>query len=200
VEPNVFETANAGFAQIMYEEFLRDPAAVSEEWRQYFETGVKGLTPENGSEDHPSVVIALPAGPVEKAETSMPAPSSVTPAPPAPPAAPAPTGAVPITGPAARLVANMNESRSLPTATSFRELPVATLDARRRELNNALRAAGRTEKISFTHLIGYAVARAAARHPALTAVYTEIGGAVRSTSASRWTSSARTAAGASWFR
>ena len=26
VDPNVFETANAGFAQAMYEEFLRDPA------------------------------------------------------------------------------------------------------------------------------------------------------------------------------
>jgi len=32
VDPNVFETANAGFAQVMYEEFLRDPAAVGPEW------------------------------------------------------------------------------------------------------------------------------------------------------------------------
>ena len=42
----MFETANAGFAQIMYEEFLRDPAAVSEEWRRYFQTGNAGLAPE----------------------------------------------------------------------------------------------------------------------------------------------------------
>ena len=28
MDPNVFETANAGFAQAMYEEFLRDPTAV----------------------------------------------------------------------------------------------------------------------------------------------------------------------------
>ncbi len=32
VEPNVFETANAGFAQILYEEYLRDPATV---WRSH---------------------------------------------------------------------------------------------------------------------------------------------------------------------
>ena len=48
VDPNVFETANAGFAQAMYEEFLRDPAAVGPEWRRLFESGVVGERPENG--------------------------------------------------------------------------------------------------------------------------------------------------------
>ena len=42
---NVFETANAGFAQAMYEEFLRDPGAVGAEWRQLFESGVVGEKP-----------------------------------------------------------------------------------------------------------------------------------------------------------
>ena len=46
MDPNVFETANAGFAQALYEEFLRDPAAVDPEWRRLFESGVVG---ENGS-------------------------------------------------------------------------------------------------------------------------------------------------------
>src|SRR5687768_15540312 len=45
VDPNVFETANAGFAQAMYEEFLRDPAAVGPEWRRLFESGVVGEKP-----------------------------------------------------------------------------------------------------------------------------------------------------------
>ena len=48
VDPNVFETANAGFAQAMYEEYLRDPAAVGPEWRRLFESGVVGERPENG--------------------------------------------------------------------------------------------------------------------------------------------------------
>ena len=42
VDPNVFETANAGFAQAIYEEFLRDPTAVDPEWRRLFESGVVG--------------------------------------------------------------------------------------------------------------------------------------------------------------
>ena len=45
VDPNVFETANAGFAQAMYEEFLRDPTAVGPEWRRLFESGVVGEMP-----------------------------------------------------------------------------------------------------------------------------------------------------------
>jgi 2-oxoglutarate dehydrogenase E1 component len=196
VEPNVFETANAGFAQIIYEEFLRDPTAVSEEWRRYFENGIQGLTPENGSEGRASVVAGGQADArtaVSAAEPTVPAMSRSDVAPvrrgaadasedrvsASPPVSPSalPPGAVPITGPAARLVANMNESRSMPTATSFREIPVATLESRRRELNNALRSAGRAEKVSFTHLIGYAVTKAAARHPALTTVYADIDGA-----------------------
>jgi len=45
VESNVFETANAGFAQVMYEEFLRDPASVDAEWRQLFESGAISIAP-----------------------------------------------------------------------------------------------------------------------------------------------------------
>jgi 2-oxoglutarate dehydrogenase complex dehydrogenase (E1) component-like enzyme len=42
VDPNVFQTANAGFAQAMYEEYLREPGAVAPEWRRLFESGVVG--------------------------------------------------------------------------------------------------------------------------------------------------------------
>ncbi len=63
-------------------------------------------------------------------------------------------GATLIKGASAMLARYMDESRSIPTATSFRTLTVTTLDARRREL----KAAG--HRVSFTHLIGYAIARA----------------------------------------
>ena len=57
VDPNVFETANAGFAQVMYEEFLRDPAAVGPEWRRLFESGIVGERPDGngglGQSDQP---------------------------------------------------------------------------------------------------------------------------------------------------
>jgi 2-oxoglutarate dehydrogenase E1 component len=58
-------------------------------------------------------------------------------------------------GGAAALARYMEQSRSIPTATSFRTLAVTMLDARRKEL----KAGGR--KVSFTHLIAYAIARAA---------------------------------------
>src|SRR3954451_7230277 len=60
-----------------------------------------------------------------------------------------------IKGASAMLARYMDESRSIPTATSFRTITVSTLDARRKELKNA------GHKVSFTHLIAYAVARAA---------------------------------------
>src|SRR5207247_381204 len=83
------------------------------------------------------------------------------------PASPIPhPGLTPITGPAARLVQNMTESLSVPTATSFRDVAVAVLDARRKALNAQLAASGK--KISFTHLIGYAIVQAAKQFPGIT--------------------------------
>ena len=74
----------------------------------------------------------------------------------------------PIKGPAAALVDYMERSRDIPTATSFRTVGVEVLDSRRRQLNTALAAGGNAGKASFTHLIGYAIARAAAASPAMT--------------------------------
>ena len=65
MDPNVFETANAGFAQAMYEEFLRDPSAVGPEWRRLFESGVVG---ENGKQAGRQVsqTPSLPADPLTR--------------------------------------------------------------------------------------------------------------------------------------
>ena len=153
VDFNLFETANAGFAQAMYEEFLRDPGAVGPEWRRLFESGVVGERPDgNGaqaprptSDPRPAVAAALPAAP----------------------AAALPAGASAIKGPAAKLVANMNESLTVPTATTFRVLPVGVLEDRRRTFNQGLQAAGKSGKISFTHLIAFALVQATKQHPVM---------------------------------
>jgi 2-oxoglutarate dehydrogenase E1 component len=78
---------------------------------------------------------------------------------------------VPLRGGAAALAHHMEESRSIPTATSFRTLTVTVLDGRRRELRDAT-----ARKISFTHLIAFAVARAAGEMDVMTVHYTEIEG------------------------
>ena len=58
-------------------------------------------------------------------------------------------------GGAAMLARYMDESRSIPTATSFRTITVTAMDGRRKQLKEA------GQKVSFTHLIAYAIARAA---------------------------------------
>ncbi|MGH2466661.1 MAG: multifunctional oxoglutarate decarboxylase/oxoglutarate dehydrogenase thiamine pyrophosphate-binding subunit/dihydrolipoyllysine-residue succinyltransferase subunit, partial [Candidatus Limnocylindrales bacterium] len=94
-----------------------------------------------------------------------------------PPAAPA---AQPLRGAAARIAQNMTASLAVPTATSFRDVPVGVLETRRAQLNAQLaeRAAGgdagrAPTKLSLTHLVAYAVAQAAAARPAVLAHYAE---------------------------
>jgi multifunctional 2-oxoglutarate metabolism enzyme len=73
-------------------------------------------------------------------------------------------------GGAAMLARYMEESLKIPTATSFRTLTVTVLDGRRREL----KAAGR--RVSFTHLIAYAIARAATEMSSMTHHFAEVDG------------------------
>jgi 2-oxoglutarate dehydrogenase E1 component len=91
-------------------------------------------------------------------------------APAAPAASPAEASAKPMRGPAATLARFMNESRSIPTATSFRTVTVDQLDARRK----ALKGAGK--KLSFTHLIAWAIVEAAREMPVMAHAYAEVDG------------------------
>jgi 2-oxoglutarate dehydrogenase E1 component len=68
---------------------------------------------------------------------------------------PGPPAATPLKGGAATLARYMDESRQIPTATSFRTVTVTALDGRRKQLKDA------GHKVSFTHLIAYAIAVAA---------------------------------------
>src|SRR5438876_10415122 len=148
----------------MYEQYLRDPASVGEEWRNLFDNGRLSELPViptsreevlsgSGMRDAGSVPAATPTHPASR----IPHP-----------------GLSPITGPAARLVQNMTDSLSVPTATSFREIVVDTLDARRREQNARLAVGGK--KISYTHLIGYAIVQAARAFPVMTHAFREADG------------------------
>jgi 2-oxoglutarate decarboxylase len=74
-------------------------------------------------------------------------------------------------GPAAMLAKAMEESRSIPTATSFRTLAVDTLDAKRKALNAILKERGM--KVSFTHLIAWAIVRAAREWPVMGRAFEE---------------------------
>lgn len=73
-------------------------------------------------------------------------------------------------GPAARVVTNMEASLEVPTATSVRAVPAKLMVDNRIVINNHL-ARGRGGKISFTHLIGFAMVEALAEMPAMNASY-----------------------------
>jgi len=90
----------------------------------------------------------------------------------APPASSGPgaTQVLQIKGSSAKLVEAMEESLEIPTATSFRTLEVPVLELRRRQLNEGLVASGRADlKVSFTHLLAFALVRAARDMPVFSA-------------------------------
>jgi 2-oxoglutarate decarboxylase len=68
-------------------------------------------------------------------------------------------------GPAAMLARAMDESRAVPTATSFRTIAVDTLDAKRKAINPVLKERGL--KVSFTHLVAWAIVEAAKDFPVM---------------------------------
>jgi multifunctional 2-oxoglutarate metabolism enzyme len=158
----------------MYEQYLADPGSVSESWRDFFADyrrdadhmapptpgGVSAPAPAgNGTVTAPNA--ATTAGARNLAPTPA-APAAPAPAPPAKDAkaaAPAAEEGEPLRGVSARIVENMEASLGVPTATSFRDIPAKLLEVNRRVVNGYL---GRTRggKVSFTHIIGYAIVRA----------------------------------------
>ena len=78
-------------------------------------------------------------------------------------------------GPAGAIVKNMNASLTLPTATSVRAVPAKLMIDNRVVINNHLKRT-RGGKISFTHLIGYAMVQAIKAYPNMNNHYEEIDG------------------------
>jgi multifunctional 2-oxoglutarate metabolism enzyme len=87
-----------------------------------------------------------------------------------PPAQPEAT-TKPLRGPASMLARAMNESLSVPTATSFRTFSVSVLDEKRR----ALKESGK--RLSFTHIIAWAIVEAVGEMPVMAHSYTDADGA-----------------------
>ena len=137
---------NAWLVDEMHEQYLADPSSVSESWQDFFADYRRDAAPQTMAPAPASAPAAAPApaAPVE------PAPATAT--------SDEPEGE-PIRGAAARIVSNMEASLDVPTATSFRSVPAKLLEVNRRVINGYL---GRTRggKVSFTHLIGFAVVRA----------------------------------------
>ena len=145
--------------------------------------------------ERPATKAAKPAAPASapsNAGTQAPTQGESTPAParPAPRATPdtsLPTTRPPdvgdatateserLRGAAARVVTNMETSLQVPTATSVRAVPAKLLVDNRIVINNHLKR-GRGGKVSFTHLIGFALVKALAKMPEMNHAYGEMDG------------------------
>ncbi|WP_344032379.1 multifunctional oxoglutarate decarboxylase/oxoglutarate dehydrogenase thiamine pyrophosphate-binding subunit/dihydrolipoyllysine-residue succinyltransferase subunit, partial [Streptomyces luteireticuli] len=114
---------------------------------------------------------AAPAAPAAPAEPAAAKPAAKAPAAPAT-EAPAGPEFVTLRGPSAAVAKNMNASLELPTATSVRAVPVKLLFDQRIVINNHLKRA-RGGKVSFTHLIGFAMVQALKLMPSMNYSFTE---------------------------
>ena len=175
----------------MYQSYLRDKESVNPAWWDFFAdySPADPTSPAAASTAVATPVVAPPAAPAPS-PPAAPAPVATPPVPqPAPqpaPTTPAPASAsAPTTdanentdvlrGPAARVVTNMDASLSVPTATSVRAVPAKLLIENRLIINQQL-SRGRGGKISFTHLIGYAIVRALKAIPEMNYSFTTVDG------------------------
>ena len=136
---------NAWLVDDMYDRFLADPNSVAESWREFFADYQRSALP---------TVATAQSAPAPKALKEIDA------------------EATPLRGAAARIVSNMEASLAVPTATSVRTVSARLLEINRTALNEALsRTSG--AKVSFTHLIAFAMVQALGEVPSMNASFVE---------------------------
>ncbi|TSD46207.1 multifunctional oxoglutarate decarboxylase/oxoglutarate dehydrogenase thiamine pyrophosphate-binding subunit/dihydrolipoyllysine-residue succinyltransferase subunit [Rhodococcus sp. KBS0724] len=188
----------------MYQRFQDDPSSVDPSWHEFLtdyspesaNTGGGNGTATNGNAAAPAAVRTPPAAPKAAPPAPPAPPKAAAPAAPAakpvaaPPTKPAPAAkAAPskpapavgaeetkvLRGAAAAVVKNMSASLEIPTATSVRAIPAKLMFDNRIVINNHL-ARTRGGKISFTHLLGYAIIQAVNAFPNMNRHFAEING------------------------
>jgi 2-oxoglutarate dehydrogenase E1 component len=167
--------ANIAFIEELYEKFQSDPQSVSASWREFFQDYDPRLEEEDAEELIEQRVASV--GSVTTLPHPRPAEAAVPAQKPVPAPAPRPT-AVPqpggkptaLRGAASKIVANMELSLTVPTATSIRNIPVKVLEENRRVINNHLTLIGQS-KASYTHIIAWALVKAIQNFPRMNAAF-----------------------------
>ena len=189
---------NEWLVQEMYERYQSDPASVDKAWWDFFAdfkgtpqlngkvngqaSGTKTSSPPIPKSQLTKSVEAPVIKPVEsqivieeKVSTTTYQPADLINKPAANITTPGVARIEPLRGVAARVVQSMEGSLSVPTATSVRVIPAKLLIDNRTVINNHLKR-GRGGKVSFTHLIGYAMIKAIRAMPEMNSFYTQLDG------------------------
>jgi len=163
---------NSWFVMELLENFVNNPNSVGKDWQDLFtglnieSNGKISSSPvkSNGSTktEIGSYVNYNAPAPVNTPGINLPQPQQGE-------------EAIQIKGVGERIIENMTSSLTIPIATSFRAIPVKVLEENRLIINNYLKKTN-SGKISFTHIIGWAIVKALSLIPALNNAYTVMNG------------------------
>lgn len=161
--PDLFGS-NSWFVDYLYSEYKENPESVPEQWKQFFngeavQPGKKEIFFESTEKSSKPVekIIEVSSKPIKYPQPLQSDEPKV------------------IAGSSARILENMESSLTIPTATSFRNIPVKLLEENR-SLINSYHAKIKGQKISFTHFIGYAIVQAAKIIQSMNNSYSEVNG------------------------
>ncbi|MGP8245271.1 MAG: multifunctional oxoglutarate decarboxylase/oxoglutarate dehydrogenase thiamine pyrophosphate-binding subunit/dihydrolipoyllysine-residue succinyltransferase subunit [Bryobacteraceae bacterium] len=143
-------SVNSWLEDELYRQYLHDRSTVDQSWKHVFEETSTGRAPA-------APAVAVPSQPL------------------APPEPPAGGELQPLRGIAGKIAENMTASLAVPLATSQRTIAVKVMDENRRIINQH-RGVVRKSKVSYTHLIGWAIVKALEEVPALNHAYAESNG------------------------
>ncbi len=146
--------SNANYVEGLLDRYRSDPTLVDESWQIYFSELLSGGAPS------PAVEASPAPEPKPSGQPALPEKKPVA------VQLSADTEPKAITGVGKKIVENMEQSLTVPTATSFRNIPVKVLEENRRIINEFLSQQGRG-KVSFTHLIAWAIIQAVKAFPNL---------------------------------
>lgn len=140
---------NSGYVSDQYEKYLKNKEQVGDYWKGFFE---KLLGNENGQKKskpitNKSIVQNIPQ--VTKNENLE-----------------------LIAGVGAKIIENMENSLTIPTATSLRTISVKLLEENRRIINHHLKRLNQG-KISYSHIVAFAIVKAIKKYPSLNNSYVQ---------------------------
>ncbi|WP_018295848.1 multifunctional oxoglutarate decarboxylase/oxoglutarate dehydrogenase thiamine pyrophosphate-binding subunit/dihydrolipoyllysine-residue succinyltransferase subunit [Corynebacterium lubricantis] len=189
---------NTWLVDEMFLQYQKDPSSVDPEWRELFEKKGTPPTAKEAPATTAASTSSAPAGQqreaqaptqstaqssaqaskpetrLEEAVQKASKPAKKTPKPKSSPLdrigeAPEPSE-IQLKGTFKAIAKNMDESLEVPTATTVRDMPVKLMFENRAQVNDHLKRT-RGGKISFTHILGYAIVKSAMIHPDLNVRY-----------------------------
>jgi multifunctional 2-oxoglutarate metabolism enzyme len=143
---------NAGYVADQFEKYEKDNDSVDDYWREFF----RNLTSHNKSSRKPNKDASQKSS-KKNVDLSLAEGEEIE----------------QILGVGARIIENMESSLAIPTATSLRTISVKLLEENRRIINHHLKRLN-SRKISFSHIVAYAVVRALKSFPSLNNSFTRI--------------------------